>query len=434
MNPSLLTRNGTWALVETIKPRAGGQGTVWKVRRTRDNAFGAGKILHQQYESSRERPYRMQMEVAALKLLDGGGTPKVLDENTSLWENTHEALFAIVEWIDGVTLTDYVNGRPQQLDLSLGLTDKLLQTIQSCHDASIQHRDIKPDNIILAGSDPSRPVLIDFGMAWAKPDDVDESEFRTDTGQELGNRFLRLPEYSPGTTMHDPRSDVTMAAGILLYLLTGRAPRMLLDAQGAMPHVSLAGAVPEATARDPRWARVERVFRVAFQYRLDMRYGSAEDLRRALGNLMDPVPTDDGVARALAKVDAARESESARLLHQNQQSALAALQRFFTPVQKRLTEMDFDGGGQGPVIIPPGRVVQTKLSINKRGYNHPQARIVNRISIEGSVFEASYLIADGDWETYFTGPFADPESLAEAAEGIVSQVLAAALEAYAGMF
>jgi serine/threonine protein kinase len=431
MDPSLLTRSGNWSLVETIKPRTGGQGTVWKVRRNQDNAFGAGKILHEHYESSRERRYRMQLEVAALKLLDGSGTPRVLDDNTGLWENTDERLFAIVEWVDGATLSDYVNGCPQDFDLSLGLTDKLLRTIQSCHDASILHRDIKPDNIILAGSDPARPVLIDFGMAWAKPEDGEGSDFRTDIGQELGNRFFRLPEYSPGTVSHDPRSDATMAAGILLYLLTGRAPRVLLDAQGRMPHQSLEEAVPEATAIDPRWSRLERVFRVAFQYRLDMRYGSTAELRAALGNLVGAVPAEDGVAQALAKVEAARESESGRLLHENQQSALAALQRFYTPVQARLRELDFEGGGQGPVIIAPGRVVQAKLSIHKRGYNQPQTRILSRISFEGLVFEGSYLIADSDWKLYYAGPFADPESLAEASESVASRVLAAALEAHA---
>jgi hypothetical protein len=85
----------------------------------------------------------------------------------------------------------------------------------------------RSDGVYGAGaeSSPSRPVLIDFGMAWARPDEAQEAEFRTDTGQELGNRFLRLPEFSPGKDMHDLRSDVAMAAGVLLY--TSRTPLRL---------------------------------------------------------------------------------------------------------------------------------------------------------------------------------------------------------------
>jgi hypothetical protein len=217
----------------------------------------------------------------------------------------------------------------------------------------------------------------------------------------------------------------------LAFSLTGRAPRVLLDAQGRMPHEALAATVPEATARDPKWARLQRVFKVAFQNSIDLRYGSAEELRAALRSLNDSPPPDEGVARALAKVEAARESQAGQRLHQNQRTALAALNRFFGPLQKRLNEMDFEAGGQGPVILAPGTVVQTKLSIKKRGYNQPQTRIVSRISFEDARFEASYLVGDASLKVYYTGPFADQESLAEAAEGRVGPVLTEALETYA---
>ena len=96
------------------------------------------------------------------------------------------------------------------------------------------HRDVKPDNIILADDDPGRPVLLDFGLSFRKGSDID---FETEHGQEVGNRFLRLAELSAGSFLkHDERSDLSFAAGILFYLLTGEPPYILQDANGRLPH------------------------------------------------------------------------------------------------------------------------------------------------------------------------------------------------------
>jgi hypothetical protein len=106
----------------------------------------------------------------------------------------------------------------------------------------------------------------------------------------MNQSFERTPDKNSGTAFSDSRNILrerlctiqglmlTMPAGILLYLLTGRAPRMLLDAQGAMPHVSLAGAVPEATARDARWAQARRL--ITDEQRRDRQKGQARRVHR----------------------------------------------------------------------------------------------------------------------------------------------------------
>ena len=136
----------------------------------------------------------------------------------------------------------------------------------------IHHRDVKPDNIILRNGLTEAPVLVDFGMSWTKSDYDRAREFETKVGQEIGNRFLRLPEHTPGRHLHDSRSDLTLVVGLLFYTLAGEAPRSLRDLRGAMPHEVSADCFAPLTTQDPRWPRIRRIFNVGFQENIDFRF------------------------------------------------------------------------------------------------------------------------------------------------------------------
>ena len=102
----------------------------------------------------------------------------------------------LMEWIEGLTLAQAVSRGALDIDTTLAITQVLLRTVAKCHEANIHHRDLKPDNVVLRDGDLRAPVIVDFGMSWAKPDGEDGRKFETDAGQELGNRFLRLPEHA----------------------------------------------------------------------------------------------------------------------------------------------------------------------------------------------------------------------------------------------
>ena len=121
-----------------------------------------------------------------------------------------------------------------ELDVAVATTRSLLSTLHECHAVGCVHRDVKPDNIILIDTDPTRPMLLDFGL---NIHDAPKINFETEHGQEIGNRFLRLPELSAGSSLkQDPRSDLSFAADILFYMLTGQHPDILQDAEGRLPH------------------------------------------------------------------------------------------------------------------------------------------------------------------------------------------------------
>jgi len=105
----------------------------------------------------------------------------------------------------------------------------------------------------------------------------------TGAAQDVGNRFLSLPEFSPGSPLkRDPRSDITLCAGILFYVLTGRMPRDLRDHGGAAPHQSEAGHEALLRHRDIDLLALLDVFDRAFDLAVHARWDSADSLMAAL--------------------------------------------------------------------------------------------------------------------------------------------------------
>lgn len=133
--------------------------------------------------------------------LEGHGVPMLLGASIANWMQPSSPLYIVTEWIEGPTLAQS-SGKSPTLDQAVNVTRALLHTLHHCHALGIHHRDLKPDNILLRSGKFDDPVIIDFGMSsTAAPSD----EFRTPIGQELGNRFLRLPEHAPGNHDGDAR-------------------------------------------------------------------------------------------------------------------------------------------------------------------------------------------------------------------------------------
>jgi len=76
--------------------------------------------------------------------------------------------FLLMEYVEGDTLDGYIKSNtslPLQEVLQIG--SAVASALAQCHADEVSHQDLKPDNIILAESDPGRPVLVDWGLAGA---------------------------------------------------------------------------------------------------------------------------------------------------------------------------------------------------------------------------------------------------------------------------
>ena len=230
-----------WQKLDTLD--GGGQGEAYRARRQSDGKIGFLKTIKSRKDA--ERRARFFREATAYDSFGVEGIPRLIESNAHRHADEGFALFIVTEFIVGNTLRSWREAQATvSLETAVVITSRLLAILQACHAEGCVHRDVKPDNIILEGGDPSRVWLLDFGIGYHDLADID---FRTEDWQEVGNRFLRLPELSAGSlSKQDPRSDICFAAGILFYVLTGDHPDVLEDSEGgaAAPAICRVGETP----------------------------------------------------------------------------------------------------------------------------------------------------------------------------------------------
>jgi serine/threonine-protein kinase len=268
----------------------GGQGTSYLTERLGvDGEPGKKyvlKILNSQGDPDRRA--RMFREVAALETLNHPGIPKVVETNADEYKDQQQALYLVTEFIPGPTLEQHIDRSPIDLAQAVQLLFRLAEIVHFCHERGVVHRDIKPDNVLLKSGALAEPVLLDFGLSFNES--AQEDTTLTASAQQLGNRFLALPELqNKSSNRRDPRSDVAQLCGILLYVLTTEYPVTLLDDQSRMPHQRPASASILASFTPEVRSRLNRLFDTGFMVSIDRRFQSVEMFRDRLSLLTQTI-------------------------------------------------------------------------------------------------------------------------------------------------
>jgi serine/threonine-protein kinase len=133
------------------------------------------------------------------------------------------------------------------------IASEISRALGYAHRHGIVHRDIKPDNILLAEGEAQ---VTDFGIAKAVAVAAAQGEL-TSVGLALGTPAYMAPEQAAGDPATDHRADL-YALGVIMYEMlsgqppfTGRTPQQILAAHAAEPPVPLSDrrpTVPEPVA------------------------------------------------------------------------------------------------------------------------------------------------------------------------------------------
>lgn len=118
------------------------------------------------------------------------------------------------EYVQGDRLAELLMGARLTEREARQVTMQLCQALHVLHSMGAVHRDVKPENVILRGSDA---VLIDFDAARIYKD---ESESDT---QVLGTTGFAAPEQY-GIFQSDERADIFSLGVLLNIMLTGKHP------------------------------------------------------------------------------------------------------------------------------------------------------------------------------------------------------------------
>ena len=196
-------------------------------------------------------------------------------------------------YVEGESLRARLARGPMGLGEITGILRDVARALEFAHGHGVVHRDIKPDNVLLAGSSAT---VTDFGIAKAisAARTGPEGATLTMAGTSIGSPAYMAPEQAAGDPNIDHRSDI-YAFGCMAYELlagrppfTGSSPAKLLGAHlGEMPR-----DIRELRADTPT-ALADLVMR-CLQKDPDARPSQAIDLVRVL----DSVTSSGGTAAA----------------------------------------------------------------------------------------------------------------------------------------
>ena len=194
----------------------GGMGKVYEARHTRLHTKRfAVKLLHHELAREPEVVTRFQREAEAASVLMHPNVVGVYDVNTS----ADGRPYIVAELLEGEELGKYLDrlGRLPAVE-AVHIVRQGCRALAAAHAAGIVHRDVKPENVFLAG--PSATVkVLDFGISKV----AEFSDGLTKTGTVMGTPDYMAPEQARGDRV-DARADIYAVGAILYRALTGRKP------------------------------------------------------------------------------------------------------------------------------------------------------------------------------------------------------------------
>lgn len=253
----------------------GGMGEVYRADDTNKGRTVALKILAEQYWQDEKFRTRFQRESRAAAVLQ---EPHVIPIHD--WGEIDGHPYIDMRLVEGQTLQDLLSTGPLPPARASFIIGGIAAALDAAHAASLIHRDVKPQNIIVTPSD--FPYLVDFGIAEAKGDSG-----LTMTGMQIGTLAYMAPERFRSSRETTAAVDVYALACVLYECLTGEAP----FGSGSLEQITTA----HLFMPPPQPSQANRALSPAFDDIIargmakepDDRYGSCGALGRATQRAVD---------------------------------------------------------------------------------------------------------------------------------------------------
>ncbi|MGN6184593.1 MAG: serine/threonine protein kinase [Thermoanaerobaculia bacterium] len=287
--------DGKYRILERLG--AGGMGEVFKAEHTFLGAIRVIKVIRPQISDSREAHDRFLREARlATKVQDTNVA--TLHDFSALPDGSH---YMVWEYIDGENLAQRLRTRgPLPPRVAVRLILQALRGLEAIHRAGIVHRDISPENLMIARESDTLKI-IDLGVA--KIEDPDEVS-ATRTGIFVGKLRYASPEqlgFLEEGKKIDGRTDL-YAIGMVLYeMLAGRPPfEATSPHQYYLMHSEEREMKPLELPVDlPGGAELQSAMRRALQRDRNKRFQSAREFAEALEAIERSLP-DPGAMKTMA--------------------------------------------------------------------------------------------------------------------------------------
>ncbi len=271
-----MDKNGTTILngrYEIIRPIGyGGMAEVFLAHDQLLDRDVAVKMLRDQFLSDKELLQQFQREAkSAARLVH----PYIINIYDVVSDGSSQ--YIVMEYVDGVTLKEYMQEHKLGLNTVLEIGVRLADALEHAHSHNVIHCDIKPQNILLEKN--LNPKIADFGIAK-----MVTNQTMVYSKAVMGSVHYISPEQASGGKI-TACSDVYSLGIVLFEMLTGKVPYTGNTAVAvAMMHVEK--PVPKlADYMENVPEGLQQIIDKALAKRCEDRYANAGQLRRDLLNI-----------------------------------------------------------------------------------------------------------------------------------------------------
>lgn len=267
------------------KVGSGGMADVFRAKCHRLNRFVAIKILKQEYSEDTKFVTKFRGEAQAVACISHPNIVSIYDvgEENGMY-------YIVMELIEGITLKKYIEEKGKlTVKEAVGISLQIANGLDAAHRHNIIHRDIKPQNILIARDGTAK--LSDFGIAKA-------ASSNTITANAMGSVHYISPEQARGG-YSDEKSDI-YSLGVTMYeMISGTLP---FTGESAVA-IALSHIQDDATPLAAMDATIPRglsnIVNKCMQKKTELRYISAADLIADLKMFLQDPSGDYGVIGSL---------------------------------------------------------------------------------------------------------------------------------------
>lgn len=197
---------------------SGGMGIVYRAHQLTLDRVVALKVLHPRLIAQPKFITRFLREARAAGALNHVNLVHVHD--VGQWRDTY---YYAMEYVDGHTVFEELRRHGAFLpSRAIAITLQVATALAHAHARGILHRDVKPENIMLANDGTAK--LADLGLATsAQLEDPNRERGPDGRIRVWGSPSYMAPEVATGRAA-DPRSDLYSLGATLFHMLAGRAP------------------------------------------------------------------------------------------------------------------------------------------------------------------------------------------------------------------
>lgn len=271
------------------KVGSGGMADVFRAKCHRLNRYVAIKILKQDYSEDTKFVTKFRGEAQAIAGISHPNIVGIYDvgEENGMY-------YIVMELVDGITLKKYIEEKGKlSVKEAVGIALQIANGLEAAHSNHIIHRDIKPQNILIARDGTAK--VTDFGIAKA-------ASSNTITANAMGSVHYISPEQARGG-YSDEKSDI-YSLGVTMYeMLSGTLPFNGESAVAiALAHIQ-EEAVPLAALDATIPKGISNIVNKCMQKKTELRYSCVADLIADLKMFLQDPSGDYGVIGNIYKND-----------------------------------------------------------------------------------------------------------------------------------